>query len=71
MNESLNLIATTAFGLEAVVSRELKALGYTDQTVEDGRVRFVGDARAVVRCNLWLRKFMDLTPRRDARLLLI
>ena len=32
------LIATAAFGLEAVVSRELMELGYTDQTVMDGRV---------------------------------
>ena len=37
------LIATAAFGLEAVVSRELMELGYTDQTVMDGRVKFVGD----------------------------
>jgi putative N6-adenine-specific DNA methylase len=49
------LIATAAFGLEAVVARELKALGYTDQTIEDGRVRFAGDAAAIARCNLWLR----------------
>ena len=51
----LDLIATTAFGLEAVVSRELKSLGYTEQTIEDGRVIFRGDERAVCRCNLWLR----------------
>src|SRR5690606_29139949 len=49
------LIATAAFGLEAVVARELKALGYTEQTIEDGRVRFAGDAAAIARCNLWLR----------------
>lgn len=49
------LIATAAFGLEAVVARELKALGYANQTVEDGRVRFTADATAIARCNLWLR----------------
>ncbi len=49
------LIATAAFGLEAVVSRELQALGYTDQQVLDGRVRFMGDELAICRCNLWLR----------------
>lgn len=49
------LIATTAFGLEAVVSRELKELGYTDQQVLDGRVKFMGDELAICRCNLWLR----------------
>lgn len=51
----LNLIATAAFGLEAVVSRELQALGYGTQQVEDGRVRFVGDELAIARTNLWLR----------------
>ena len=51
----LELIATTAFGLEAIVSRELKSLGYTDQTVEDGRVTFAGDESAICRANLWLR----------------
>ena len=49
------LIATAAFGLEAVVSRELQALGYTDQQVFDGRVKFMGDELAICRCNLWLR----------------
>jgi putative N6-adenine-specific DNA methylase len=51
----LELIATAAFGLEAVVSRELADLGYTEQIVEDGRVSFIGDELAVCRCNLWLR----------------
>ena len=52
---SLELIATAAFGLEAVVARELAALGYSDQIVEDGRIRFRGDESAIARCNLWLR----------------
>ncbi|MEX2287263.1 MAG: class I SAM-dependent RNA methyltransferase, partial [Planctomycetaceae bacterium] len=51
----LELIATTSFGLEAVVARELAQLGYTEQHVEDGRVTFVGDEAAVCRANLWLR----------------
>ncbi|QDU45281.1 Ribosomal RNA large subunit methyltransferase L [Symmachiella dynata] len=55
MTQQLELIATAAFGLEAVVSRELKSLGYADQTVEDGRISFRGDAAAICRCNLWLR----------------
>ncbi len=50
-----SLIATTAFGLEAVVKRELHQLGYEDVSIEDGRLRFEGDARAIARCNLWLR----------------
>lgn len=49
------LIATTAFGLEAIVDREIQALGYTDTRIEDGRVRFWGDYQAICRANLWLR----------------
>lgn len=51
----LQLIATTSFGLEAVVSRELKALGYTEQKISDGAIHFTGDELAICRCNLWLR----------------
>lgn len=51
----LELIATTAFGLEAIVSRELEALGYTEQIVEDGKISFIADELAICRCNLWLR----------------
>jgi putative N6-adenine-specific DNA methylase len=51
----LELIATAAFGLEAVVGRELADLGYTQQQVEDGRVTFVGGELAICRTNLWLR----------------
>ena len=38
-----NLIATTTFGLEGITSRELKALGYDDLKVENGKVEFIGD----------------------------
>jgi len=51
----IELIATTAFGLEAVVARELRNLGYDRQTITDGRVIFWGDELAIVRANLWLR----------------
>lgn len=49
------LIATTPMGLEAVLARELKELGYEDQRVENGRVTFYGDERDICRTNLWLR----------------
>lgn len=55
MSDSLTLIATAAFGLEAVVARELQALGITDISTEDGRLRFRGGPRDVCRANLWLR----------------
>ena len=51
----LQLIATATFGLEAVVKRELQNLGYTDLAVSDGKVNFTADAKAIPRCNLWLR----------------
>ena len=51
----LTLIATTTFGLEAVVKREIMQLGYEVQKVEDGKVTYEGDERAIVRSNLWLR----------------
>lgn len=49
------LIATSTFGLEAVVARELEALGYQGAQVSDGRVVFQGDESDIARCNLWLR----------------
>ncbi|MEI8022504.1 MAG: THUMP domain-containing protein, partial [Schlesneria sp.] len=55
MARRIELVATSAFGLEAVVSRELHELGYHEQFSEDGRVTFVGDELAICRCNLWLR----------------
>lgn len=51
----MHLIAATTFGLEAVVSRELKQLGYDKQSTEDGKVTFEADASAIARANLWLR----------------
>ena len=51
----LQLIATCPMGLEAVVARELKLLGYEDQMTENGRVTFTGDELAICRTNLWLR----------------
>ncbi|REE80251.1 putative N6-adenine-specific DNA methylase [Paenibacillus taihuensis] len=53
--EKLQLIATAPMGLEAVVARELKDLGYHDQKVENGRVIFTGGPEDICRANLWLR----------------
>ena len=53
--ESLELIATAASGTEAVVKRELAALGHEARTVTPGRLLFHGDASAIARTNLWLR----------------
>lgn len=53
--KQLTLIATAPQGLEALVARELKELGYADQQGENGRVAFQGDLAAIARSNLWLR----------------
>jgi len=53
--EKITLIATAAFGLEAVTKREIIALGYEVTDAKDGRIEYKGDLRAIVRSNLWLR----------------
>ncbi|MNH76017.1 Ribosomal RNA large subunit methyltransferase K/L [compost metagenome] len=55
MSRQLELIATAPMGLESIVARELKDLGYEDVRVENGRVNFTGDFIDICRCNLWLR----------------
>jgi putative N6-adenine-specific DNA methylase len=55
MSRKIQMIATAVFGVEAVVGRELKKLGYEDQAVENGKVTFSGDESAICRTNLWLR----------------
>jgi 23S rRNA (guanine2445-N2)-methyltransferase / 23S rRNA (guanine2069-N7)-methyltransferase len=52
---TFQLVTTAAFGLEAVVVRELKDLGYESRVVRPGRIEFAGDWSAICRTNLWLR----------------
>lgn len=54
MKKQFELIATAAAGLEAVVGREIRNLGY-DCQVENGRVRFQGDVKSIIETNIWLR----------------
>ena len=49
------LIATSTFGLEAIVAEELRELGYEDLTIETGKVTFTGDELDIATCNIWLR----------------
>ncbi|NLY82229.1 MAG: class I SAM-dependent RNA methyltransferase [Clostridiales bacterium] len=51
----IELIATTTFGLEAVVKREIENLGYKILASENGKITFLGDEFAIARANLWLR----------------
>ena len=53
--ERWELTAPCHFGLEAVLKREINDLGYEISHVEDGRVSFWGDARAVADGNIFLR----------------
>lgn len=50
-----NLIATATFGLEALVKKELKELGYEDLVTEDSRVKFTGDEMDIAIANIHLR----------------
>lgn len=54
MKQKMIFVATAAAGLEAVVGREVRELGY-DCQVENGRVRFEGDKKAMIETNVWLR----------------
>lgn len=53
--KKVELIATTTFGLESVVKREVKDLGFNIITVEDGKITFESDLAGIARANLWLR----------------
>ena len=53
--EQIELIATSTFGLEAVVKRELLDLGYKDLKVDNGKVTFKATERDIPKTNLWLR----------------
>ena len=54
--EPFTLIAPCHFGLEAVLKREIRDLGYEIIQVEDGKVTFTGDAAAICRANIFLRE---------------
>ena len=53
--DKIELIAPCHFGLEAVLKREILNLGYEISEVEDGRVTFYGDRKAICRSNIFLR----------------
>jgi len=51
----LELIATSAFGIEAIVAKELKELGFNDLKVENGKVTYITNEEGLVKSNLWMR----------------
>ena len=52
--KTFDIIATAAMGLESVVAKEVRSLGY-ECTVENGKIIYRGDEKAIARSNLWLR----------------
>ena len=53
--QTFDLIAACAFGLEAVVRRELAAQDIEATIGESGRVHFRGNHETICKANLWLR----------------
>lgn len=51
----IELTATTTFGLEAIVKRELQNLGYRVDEVSDGKVTITARKEDIPRTNLWIR----------------
>lgn len=54
MTKEVTLIATAAMGIEALVAREVRQLGY-EPKVKNGQVIYKGPLSAIPRSNLWLR----------------
>lgn len=55
MNVMLNLVATAAFGIEAVVKRELEQMNIEVKDTENGRIHFEGSVETMIKANLFLR----------------
>ena len=53
-NQIFDVVATAASGMEALVGKELRAMGI-DCQVENGRARFKGTVETIAQANLWLR----------------
>lgn len=53
-SKKFKLVATAASGIEALVGKELRQLGYECE-VENGKVYFEGGLEDIARTNLWLR----------------
>lgn len=52
--KQFQLVATAASGIEALVGKELRGMGYECQ-VENGKVLFTGTEKDIAQTNLWLR----------------
>lgn len=52
---NIRLCAPCNFGLESILAREIRDLGFDILNVTDGRVNFLSDEEGICRANLWLR----------------
>jgi putative N6-adenine-specific DNA methylase len=55
MSRKLQLIATTAMGVESLAANEVRNLGFENVTVENGKITYEADELGICRSNLWLR----------------
>lgn len=53
--DKFEIIIPCIFGLEALVAKEVRWMGYETTSVEDGRVTFLGDFEAVCKANINIR----------------
>jgi putative N6-adenine-specific DNA methylase len=53
--KQVTLIATTTFGLETLVKQEVKALGFEELRVSEGKIEFDAAVADIPKLNLWLR----------------
>ena len=49
------IVATSTFGLETILKKELKRMGVEKLSTEDGSVEFEGDAELLAKSNIFLR----------------
>lgn len=52
---NFDLIATSTFGIEGILAKELRALGYEGLKIENGKVTFSGDEMDIAIANIHLR----------------
>ena len=55
MKNKITLLITLSFGLEAVVKRELQALGFHDLRVSNGKIEVEAKIEDIPTLNIWLR----------------
>ena len=51
----MKLVSPCHFGMEAVLKRELLDLGIEIESVEDGKITYLGDASTICLANMFLR----------------